>query len=131
MIFEDGLQQRDLVSVKDIARACRLALDSAVPSDQVFNIGTGNPITVRDVVRRLAHALDKDHISAEITEKYRVGDVRHCFADISKARRMLGYRPEISLPAGLQEFAGWVVGQIAIDHVSEATAELHTRGLAI
>ena len=131
VIFEDGLQQRDFVSVKDVARACRLALDPKVPADQIFNVGTGNPITVREVVRRLAQALGKGHIFAEITQKYRVGDVRHCFADISKARRKLGYQPEISLSAGLREFAAWVAGQIAVDHVPEATAELHTRGLAI
>jgi dTDP-L-rhamnose 4-epimerase len=131
IIYEDGLQQRDFVSVKDVARACRLALDPRTPADNVYNVGTGNPSNVRDVVRQLARVLGKDFILPEITGKYRVGDVRHCFADISKARRLMGYEAQVSLADGLEEFAGWLKDQIAIDHVPEAAAELDARGLAI
>jgi dTDP-L-rhamnose 4-epimerase len=93
LIFEDGLQQRDFVSVYDIARACRLALEvpDATGSGGVFNIGSGRPRTVLEVARKMAAVLGREYIEPEVTGKYRVGDIRHCFADIRLARRVLGY----------------------------------------
>jgi dTDP-L-rhamnose 4-epimerase len=130
-IFEDGLQQRDFVSVYDIARACRLALESPAAAGEVFNIGSGEPRTVRDIASRLARLLGKEELQPEITGKYRVGDIRHCYADIGKARKMLGYEPQVRLDDGLAELAAWLESQAAVDRVAQASAELASRGLTI
>jgi dTDP-L-rhamnose 4-epimerase len=131
LIFEDGLQQRDFVSVYDIAQACRLALEVPEAAGQVFNVGSGRPYTVREVADRMGDVLGKKHIGYEVTGKYRVGDIRHCFADITLARQILGYEPKVTLEEGLQELAGWLEGQVAEDQVDKARAELDRRGLAI
>jgi dTDP-L-rhamnose 4-epimerase len=130
-IFEDGLQQRDFVSVYDVARACRLALDKPEAVGEVFNVGSGQPQTVREIAARLARVLGKEHIELEIVGKYRVGDIRHCFSDISKARRLLGYEPQVTLDDGMAELAAWLEGQAAVDRVAQASAELSARGLTV
>lgn len=130
-IFEDGLQQRDFVSVYDLARACRLALETPAAAGEVFNVGSGQPCTVRDVAARLARVLGKEHIAPEIMGKYRVGDIRHCFADIDKARRVLGFSPEVTLDEGMAELAAWLESQAAVDRVAQASAELSKRGLTL
>ena len=130
-IYEDGLQQRDFVSVKDIAQASRLALETPAAAGQVFNVGSGRPRTVIEIAERLAEAVGKQHLRAEITGKYRVGDIRHCFADISHARKTLGYEPRVSLEDGLGEIVEWLSGQVADDRIAQAKAELDVRGLAI
>ena len=66
-----------------------------------------------------------------MTGDYRVGDIRHCFADISKARAWLGYAPQVSFEEGLRELASWLEGQVAVDSVPQARAELLSRGLAV
>jgi dTDP-L-rhamnose 4-epimerase len=131
VIYEDGLQQRDFASVTDIARACRLALDPRTPADEVYNIGSGQQYTISEVVKRLAIALGRENIAPEVTGKYRAGDVRHCFADIGKARRLLGYEPQVTLEEGMRELACWLEDQIAVDRVPEAAEELSVRGLAL
>jgi dTDP-L-rhamnose 4-epimerase len=131
LIFEDGLQQRDFVSVHDIARACRLALEVPEAAGGVFNIGSGQAITVREVAAAIAEVMGKPHIRAEIAGKYRVGDVRHCFADISLARKVLGYAPQVSFHQGLMELSEWLSGQQATDRVAEARRELEARGLTV
>ena len=130
-IFEDGLQQRDFVSVYDVARACRLALECPDAAGEVFNVGTGQPQTVRDIAARLARVMGKDHIEPEIVGKYRVGDIRHCYADISKAQRVLGYAPRVTLDQGMAELAAWLESQAAVDRVAQASAELAARGLTV
>lgn len=131
MIFEDGLQQRDFVSVKDVARACRLALESNGANDGVFNVGSGNHYTIVELARKMGEIMGVEDIEPEITGKYRVGDVRHCFADISKARKGLGYEPQVRLEDGLAELVEWLAGQSAIDMVDKARAELSARGLTV
>jgi dTDP-L-rhamnose 4-epimerase len=130
-IFEDGAQQRDFVSVYDVAQACRLALEVAGAAGGVFNVGSGRPYTIREVAERVAGVLGKPHIEPAITGKYRVGDIRHCVADITLARRVLGYTPRVQLEEGLLELAGWLEGQVADDRVAEASAELAARGLTV
>jgi dTDP-L-rhamnose 4-epimerase len=98
---------------------------------QVFNVGSGQPYSVRDIAARLARVLNKEEIAPEVTCKYRVGDIRHCYADISLARQVLGYEPQVSLQDGLAELAGWLEGQTAVDHVGAASAELAARGLTV
>jgi dTDP-L-rhamnose 4-epimerase len=129
MIFEDGDQKRDFVHVRDVARACRLALETPEAAHQVFNIGSGNHYTVREIAERMAAAVNKEQIEPEITGKYRTGDIRHCFADISRATEVLGYAPRVTLDDGLKELAEWLAGEVAIDRVPEARAELAARGL--
>jgi dTDP-L-rhamnose 4-epimerase len=131
LINEDGEQTRDFVSVHDVARASALALEAPNAPDRVFNIGSGAAHSVNQVAERIATALDKHRIRGEVTGKYRVGDIRHCFPDITLARRVLGYAPEVSLEKGLQELAAWLPGHVALDRVESARAELETRGLAL
>ncbi|MBE99993.1 SDR family NAD(P)-dependent oxidoreductase [Flavobacterium coralii] len=130
LIFEDGLQKRDFVHVKDVARACRLALETPEADGEVFNVGSGNRYTIREIADKLAHVMGKD-INAEVTGKYRVGDIRHCFSDLSKAKAILGYEPQVPFEEGLTELAKWLEGQIAVDSVSRATEELASRGLTV
>lgn len=130
LIFEDGQQRRDFVSVDDVARACRLALEKPEADGRVFNIGSGVQYTVSEVARKIAHVLGK-RIEPEIAGKYRVGDIRHCFPDITLAQTVLGYKPEVNLEEGLVDLAAWLDGQIAHDHFAEMREELASRGLVV
>jgi dTDP-L-rhamnose 4-epimerase len=131
LIYEDGYQRRDFVSVYDIAHALRLALEVPGAAGHAFNIGSGLSSSVREIAARMATILDAEDIVPEITGTSRLGDIRHCFADISRAREVLGYVPQITLEAGLMELAGWLSGQRAADRVTEANAELAARGLTV
>jgi dTDP-L-rhamnose 4-epimerase len=131
MIFEDGLQERDFVSVYDIAQACRLALEVPEAAGRVFNVGSGQHYTIKELAKRMSQVMGKEYLEPEITGKYRMGDIRHCFADISLARQILGYEPRTSLEHGLGELVSWLEGQVAVDRVAEASAELSTRGLTV
>ncbi|MHC1763020.1 MAG: NAD-dependent epimerase/dehydratase family protein [Verrucomicrobiia bacterium] len=131
LVFEDGRQRRDFVSVYDIAQAARLALETPEAAYEVFNVGSGEHFTIREIAERVALALNKEFIQPEITEKYRVGDIRHCFADISRAQCILGYRPRVALAEGLRGLTGWLESQVAVDNVAAARAELASRGLTV
>ena len=128
MIFEDGEQTRDFVNVKDIVRANLLAIDTDGGDYNSFNIGTGRATSVKEISELLASGLGKA-IHSEIVGKYREGDIRHCVADISKARKMLGYEPSVTLEDGLAELLAWLATQEAEDRVEGATAELTSRAL--
>ena len=130
LIFEDGLQRRDFVSVSDVVQACRLALDVAEAAGQVFNVGSGRAYTVSEVARMLQARLGL-HISSDVCGKYRAGDIRHCFADITRARTILGYEPRVRLEDGLGDLAEWFRAQAAHDRVADAGRELATRGLCV
>jgi dTDP-L-rhamnose 4-epimerase len=131
LVNEDGLQRRDFVSVKDVAEACRLALNAEGAAGRVFNVGSGQSFSVLEVAERLAGAIGREDLAPEVTQRYRVGDIRHCFADVSEARRLLGYEPRVTFEDGLAELAAWLEGQIAHDRVGEASAELAARGLSL
>ena len=131
LIFEDGLQKRDFVNVRDVARACRLALETDHAAGEVFNVGSGQVYTILEIAERMAKTLGKTHISPEVTGDYRVGDIRHCFADIEKAGAVLGYAPQVSFEAGLTELAEWLNGQVSVDRVDDARRELVARGLTV
>jgi dTDP-L-rhamnose 4-epimerase len=130
LIFEDGLQLRDFVSVYDVAGAFRLALGSDAAVGHAINIGSGRRYTVADVAELLAVAIGSA-AAPLISGKYRVGDIRHCFADIDLARRLLGYEPRVMLEDGVAELAEWVEGQVADDRVEEMSAQLASRGLTV
>ena len=131
LINEDGEQRRDFVSVYDVARACRLALEVPEAAGQVFNVGSGRNYSVREIAARVAEALGKTDALPEISGKYRVGDIRHCFADITMARQVLGYEPQVDLEEGLRSLASWADGKQAHDRLAEAGAELAARGLTV
>jgi len=130
LVFEDGLQQRDFVSVSDITHACALALEAPAAVGQAINIGSGRAVTVLEVATLLASTLGLT-IPPLVSGKYRVGDIRHCVADIRRARSLLGYEPRVSLEDGIAELAEWLQGQPADDRVPQASAELAARGLAV
>lgn len=111
-LFEDGYQQRDFVSVYDAVRAFRLALDSPSATGGTFNIGSGRPHTFRTIADHLAVITGRQDLSPIITGIGRVGDIRHCVADISRAREILGYEPEIPLEAGLLDLTTWIRAEI-------------------
>ena len=128
LFYEDGEQTRDFVHVSDIVQANLLALETNKADYQAINVATGRATSVRRVARLLAEGLGKD-INPEVTGKYREGDIRHCFADISRARRLLGYEPKVSLEQGIPELLRWVRAQSVTDRVAEATVELESRRL--
>ena len=128
MIFEDGRQQRDFVSVHDVVQANLLAMERNEANGLALNIGSGRAVTIEGVARALAETMDT-RIPAEITGKYRSGDIRHCFADISAARRLLGYAPEFRFSQGVCELVAWLREQTAVDRVQQAAQELDRYGL--
>jgi dTDP-L-rhamnose 4-epimerase len=129
MIFEDGQQRRDFVHVRDIARAFRLALEQKSAAGHVINIGSGNAYTITEVATMLAAAMGVPHIAPDIMNKARSGDIRNCFADISKARELLGFEPQYRLQDSLGELADWVRQAQAVDRGAEMKRQLEERGL--
>jgi dTDP-L-rhamnose 4-epimerase len=128
LIFEDGAQLRDFVSVEDVVRANLLAMESSQADGMALNIGSGEPISIREVAAELARAMDSE-IEAELTQKYRAGDVRHCFADISAARKFLGYAPQVRFTDGLKDLVEWLCSQQSQDRAAEMVAQLSEFGL--
>ena len=129
MIFEDGEQRRDFVYVGDVARAFCEALVHPEAVGEVFNIGSGNDRSVRQVAQSIARAMNRNDAEPEIVGKSRVGDIRHCFCDGSKAEQKLGFKAQQDFEEGLAELAECVAEQEADDRVDEARAELEAKGL--
>jgi dTDP-L-rhamnose 4-epimerase len=130
LAFEDGAQLRDFIHVRDVARATVLALESEQATGHAINVGVGAPLTITRVAQLLAGQLGVD-VEPEITGKYRAGDIRHCWADPTLAERLVGFKAEIPLEAGVTELMNWVRTQAADDQVDRAYAELGRRGLAV
>jgi dTDP-L-rhamnose 4-epimerase len=128
LIFEDGQQLRDFVSVEDVVRANLLAMERTEADGMALNIGSGKPISIQEVAAELAQAMESN-IAAELTQKYRAGDVRHCFADISAARKFLGYAPKVRFANGLKDLVQWLCLQQPQDRAAEAVAQLSEFGL--
>jgi len=131
LVLEDGRQQRDFVSVHDAVRACVLALEHPDAAGQTLNVGSGRACTFLDAAGELARVLGKDGVVAQVTGDYRLGDVRHCFADIDLARRVLGYEPQVELADGLLELAAWLQAEAAVDAVRDLRPAWTQRGLAV
>ncbi len=128
IIFEDGNQARDFIHISDIVQACILAMDKSEGDYQVFNIGTGRKLTVFDVANIL---IDKLSFKGEsqIVNRFREGDIRHCYADISLAKEVLGYEPKIKFEDGIIDLVNWVKLQQAEDKVNFALDILDKKGL--
>ena len=131
LLFEDGYQQRDFVHVSDVVTACRLALETPEAAGRVFNVASGRSYTVRGIAERITNVLGIEGLEPEVTGRYRVGDIRHCFADVTLARQVLGYEPRVDLEEGLVDLATWLEGQVAADRAGQARAELDARGLTV
>jgi dTDP-L-rhamnose 4-epimerase len=128
LVYEDGEQRRDFVFVTDVARACRVALERDGADGRAVNIGSGRSSSVLDIAEALARVLGKQH-EPEVPRRFRAGDIRHCFADVTLARETLGFEAEVPLDQGLAELASWLEGQAATDRFDEAATELAERGL--
>lgn len=128
MIFEDGRQMRDFVSVHDVVQANLLAMQRREADGLALNIGSGSPVSIAEVAAELAQCLG-EKIPAEITGKYRVGDIRHCFADITAARKILGYQPRYRFSHGISELVTWLRSQTAVDKAADMVRELSAFGL--
>lgn len=128
MIFEDGEQLRDFVSVQDVVEANLLAMECGTTDGCALNIGSGEAVSIREVANILAKTLGAQ-VPAEITGNFRAGDIRHCFADISMAGRLLGYRPRRRLQSAMGELVEWLRLQPAVDRVDEARQSLVSFGL--
>jgi dTDP-L-rhamnose 4-epimerase len=130
MMFEDGEQSRDFVHVSDVVRANLLALETDRADYEALNVGTGQPITIRQVADAILDALGRADLTPCVLDKFREGDIRHCYADISRARSLLGYAPEVTFGDGMRRLVEWVRGQRAVDGFDQAHRQLVERGLA-
>ena len=128
LVFEDGLQSRDFVHVTDIVQAIVSALESDDAVGHAINLGTGRPVSVGKVAELIGVGLDK-HIEPEYPGTFRMGDIRHCFADPTLAEKLLGFKANVELEAGIGDLMEWVRVQNALDSVDEAAAELVAREL--
>jgi len=127
IIFEDGLQTRDFISVHDIVEANLLAMEKSKANYEMFNVGTGKPVSILDIANILSKLYGKAP-RPEIVNKFRAGDIRHCFADISKIKK-LGFKAEVSFEEGMRELVEWGKMQDAEDKSEAAYQELKARGL--
>jgi dTDP-L-rhamnose 4-epimerase len=131
LVFEDGRQRRDFVHVQDVANAFLTVLESDTAIWDVFNVGSGSPITIAEMATVLAKMLEKD-IAPEFLDRYRVGDVRHCFADISKIEATFGFKPQRSFDAGMRELVSWVAAaKKPLDRSQVSLAELERQKLLV
>ncbi|HLL45830.1 MAG TPA: NAD-dependent epimerase/dehydratase family protein, partial [Longimicrobiaceae bacterium] len=131
LIFEDGEQKRDFVSVYDIVRALLLAGEEPGAVGRALNVGSGSPVTVTGVASTLARVLGVE-VAPQVTGRYRVGDIRNCFADISRAREAMGYEPQVTFEEGMRDLVAWLQEQERPeDGVERHAAELAARGLTL
>lgn len=130
VIFEDGKQSRDFVHVADVVQANLLALETDRADYQALNIGTGRPTTVGQLADAILSALGARHLAPTILGTFREGDIRHCYADITRACTLLGYEPRVSFPDGMRQLVEWVRQQRVVDRFDQAHRQLVERGLA-
>jgi dTDP-L-rhamnose 4-epimerase len=130
LIFEDGKQSRDFVHVSDIVQALVLSMECEASNYEAINVGTGRSTSVLKVAQVLREKLGVP-AEPQVVNKFRAGDIRHCFADISKAGRLLGYQPKVAFEDGMDELIEWIRSQTAVDRVDSAAAELEKRGLTM
>ena len=128
-IFEDGLESRDFVFIDDVVDATILGIEKEEANGEIFNVGTGKPTTVREVAECLMSAYNKK-VAIEISGNFRIGDIRHNYADLTKIERLLGYEPKVQFEEGLKQFANWVQVQEIIDNrFDESIKEMKLKGL--
>ncbi len=123
LIFEDGEQTRDFIYVSDVVDANILAMKKKSGDYDCFNVGTGEPHSILEIARIIINLYNKD-LKPEILQKYRMGDIRHCYADISKISKKLGFRPKVSFTEGMKKLIEWSREKQAYDLADKVTAEL-------
>ncbi|MDK2970419.1 MAG: dTDP-L-rhamnose 4-epimerase [Candidatus Sumerlaeota bacterium] len=128
LIYEDGLQMRDFTSIHDLVRGKLLLLENPKAECEAINLGTGRPTSILDIARTLAKLYGRPHLEPEVLNKFRSGDIRHCYGDLTRANE-LGFRHEISLEDGLRELVEWGESVEASDKVLQAHQELVRKGL--
>jgi dTDP-L-rhamnose 4-epimerase len=131
VIYEDGQQSRDFIHVRDIVQGLLLAMERPEADYQVFNLGTGVPTSVLEIADMLSEHLTGGEIKPEIRNQFRAGDIRHCYADVTAARQLLGFEPSISLADGLEDLLAWVREQSAEDRFDQVERELATKSLVV
>ncbi len=130
IIFEDGNQSRDFVNVDDVCQALLLSIDKKAAGGEIFNVGTGLPITIKEVAEIITEKINPS-LKPIYNQQYRVGDIRHCVADISKIENKLDYKPSITFKKGIDEFIDWIRTQkdSIQKHSQKAMKELKEKGL--
>ncbi len=129
-IFEDGLQSRDFTHISDIVQANLLAMQNEKANYQVFNVGTGRSLRVLDIAEALIKELASS-VDIDIVRKYREGDIRHCYADISRIQSVLGFQPQVKFEEGISDLVEWVRGEEARDQFEKSKRELQKKGLTL
>jgi len=127
-LFEDGRQSRDFTHVSDIVAANLLAMERDTAVGGVYNVGTGRSTSVLEVAETLAREIGVTE-AAEVVGRFRAGDIRPCYADVTAAARDLGFEAKTSLEVGMRELLAWLRTQSAEDRVDQARKELESRGL--
>jgi dTDP-L-rhamnose 4-epimerase len=128
-IFEDGKESRDFVFIDDVVTATILALESSTADHQVFNVGTGVPVDVLEVVKELTDNYGVP-VKSRISGNYRLGDIRHNFADMTKITRALGFTAKTSFKDGIKQFTDWVSQQqLGASKYEESITEMREKGL--
>lgn len=128
-IFEDGRESRDFVYIDDVVEATCLALTKQTAANQVFNIGSGEATPVLTVANTLEEHY-KTGVPITITGAFRIGDIRHNLADLTKSRTLLNFEPKIAFREGIELFAKWVLSQdVADDQFERSISELYEKGL--
>lgn len=130
IIFEDGNQSRDLIHVSDIARANQMAIENPAANMKSLNVGTGESRTIKEIAHLLIKLYGKQgDLEPQITGKFREGDIRHCYADISRIREILGFEPKVSFEDGMKDLVKWGRGQEAEDKFKQAMIEMEKKRL--
>ena len=128
-IFEDGLESRDFVYIDDVVDATILGLEKEEANNQVFNVGTGVATNVLTVANELVKNYGVD-VAINVSGNYRLGDIRHNYADLTKINKLLGFSPKVSFEAGLKSFAEWVNTQeVQEDKYQKSIDEMKAKGL--
>ena len=128
-IYEDGLESRDFVFIDDVVDATILGIEKEQANGEVFNVGSGVATTVIEVAESLKKFFDSN-ISIYISGKYRLGDIRHNYADLKKAKNLLGFTPKYNFQEGISEFVNWVKTQeVMEDKYEKSVQELKDKGL--
>jgi dTDP-L-rhamnose 4-epimerase len=130
IVFEDGLQSRDFVNVQDICQALILAMEKPEACGEIFNVGSGMPITIKEVAEIISNKINPK-LKPIYNDHFRVGDIRHCLADISKIKSKLGYKPMINFKEGIDELLQWIKPEVKRipDNSQKALNELREKGL--
>ncbi len=129
VVYEDGLQTRDFIWVGDIVEACILSLEKEQANYQVFNVGSGIPISIVDIAKILIRLLGIKNLEPAITCKFRKGDIRHCYADTRKIKKIIGFEPKVPFEQGLKKLIRWSKTVKSEDRFAKASDELKKKGL--